>query len=85
MKTNVLISFLLLACVDAIGQQQDRLLHYETERAIYVYPDNPGYRDATPLTNAYRQEDLTDEEWEEQKILAISNKLELPEYYGCNL
>lgn len=67
MKTNVLISFLLLACVDAIGQQQDRLLHYETERAIYVYPDNPGYRDATPLTNAYRQEDLTDEEWEEQK------------------
>ena len=51
MKTNVLISFLLLACVDAIGQQQDRLLHYETERAIYVYPDNPGYRDANILKN----------------------------------
>ena len=67
MKTNVLISFLLLACLYAVGQQQDKLLYYETEWAIYVYPDNPGYRDATPLTNAYRQEELTDEEWEEQK------------------
>ena len=67
MKTNVLISFLLLACLSAVGQRQDKLLYYETEKAIYVYPDNPGYRNASPLTNAWRQEELTDEEWEEQE------------------
>ena len=67
MKTNVLIPLLLLACLNAVGQQQDKLLYYETKKAIYVYPDNPGYRNASPLTNAWRQEELTDEEWEEQE------------------
>ena len=80
MKTNVLISFLLLACLDAVGQE--KLVRLQTEYTeklgrIWVFPDNQNFTEKGPIANAVRQDFLTDEEWKAQQefINSITQKI----------
>ena len=80
MKTNVLISFLLLACLDAVGQE--KLVRLQTEYTeklgrIWVFPDNQNFTEEGPIANAVRQDFLTDEEWKAQQefINSITQKI----------